>query len=76
MIVKNKKIFIIIGCVIRLDYLRAKYFLETEGIILSKKSTIKILMRQFKFEENEAISIYNSWRRNWCNCNEEKIKNY
>lgn len=58
-----------------MDYLKAKYFLETEGIILPPKSTIKILIRQFKFEENEAINIYNSWRRNWCNCNNEEMKN-
>lgn len=26
-------------------------------------------MREFKFEEDEAINVYNSWRRNWCDCN-------
>lgn len=52
-----------------MNYLKAKYFLETEGIILPQKSTIKILMREFKFEEDEAINVYNSWRRNWCDCN-------
>lgn len=44
----------------------AKPFLETEGIKLKKETTLKILSRQYKIERDEALSIYNKWRREWC----------
>ena len=43
-----------------------KTFLETEGIKLKKETTLKILSRQYKIEKDEALYIYNKWRRKWC----------
>ncbi|HAT4365322.1 TPA: hypothetical protein I9148_002905 [Clostridium perfringens] len=44
----------------------AKPFLETEGIKMNKETTLKILSRQYRIEMDEALLIYNKWRREWC----------
>lgn len=47
-------------------FLMMKSFLDTEVIKMSKETSLKILIRQYKIDEEEALLVYNKWRRIWC----------
>ncbi|WP_283697476.1 hypothetical protein [Clostridium perfringens] len=54
-------------------FLMTKSFLDTEAIKMSRETSLKILMRQYKMDEIEAQLIYNKWRRIWCDSNNKKF---
>ncbi|MGC5816094.1 hypothetical protein [Clostridium perfringens] len=54
-------------------FLMTKLFLDTEAIKMSKETSLKILMRQYKLEKVEALVIYNKWRRIWCDTSNKKF---
>ncbi|WP_283697556.1 hypothetical protein [Clostridium perfringens] len=53
-------------------FLMTKTFLDTEAIAMSKETSLKILMRQYKMDRLEALLIYNKWRRIWCDTSNNK----
>lgn len=54
-------------------FLMTKPFLDTEAIKMRKETALKILSRQYKMDHEEALLIYNKWRRIWCDVSTKNI---
>lgn len=54
-------------------FLIAKSFLDNEATKITKENSLKILMRQYNLNLDEAVIIYNFWRRLWCDTSKEKL---